>query len=149
MTRCQHLPSDSDTLSNSESVTSREIDVFLSAESGYDVTFDYYAWILLLQVVEWIIPWRMAVTIPAGDTTGAITMLITDDGTEEANESVKIYFDNPANANTGAIDTTVFVIIDNDGKGIDGPGGVGNFSGEIDTAGSIPIFQMNLEDKMW
>jgi hypothetical protein len=56
---------------------------------------------------------------------------IFNDNVEEPNEDIEITLSNPINATLGANSTFTYTIIDDDGLGWKGPGGIGNISTQV------------------
>ncbi|MCD6366177.1 MAG: T9SS type A sorting domain-containing protein, partial [Bacteroidales bacterium] len=71
------------------------------------------------------------ITIPAGSTTANITATITNDNTEELNETIILTLSSPVDATLGTNITHTYTIIDDDEFGDTGPGGVGKNDNNI------------------
>lgn len=67
-----------------------------------------------------------AIVITAGNTSGTISLPISDDTVEELNETIIITLSAPVNSTLGTDIVFTYTIIDNDLYGCDGPGGVGD-----------------------
>ena len=118
----------SSTVSGAESFQTVNLLVELSSLSGLDVEVDYdvtggsatsgfdYTFI------------SGTLTIPAGESSGTIQFSVTDDTDEEATETVEVSLSNPDQAILGGITTVSYSILDDDGLGYEGPGGVANFN---------------------
>ena len=100
----------------SESVSSKEIPVYLSAATGSDVTAAYAVTGTATGSGTDFTLANGILTIPAGETTGTITIAdIIDDNIDEANETIIVTLeDNPTNALLGDGDVYIYTIIDND-----------------------------------
>ncbi|MEL6558025.1 MAG: Calx-beta domain-containing protein [Bacteroidota bacterium] len=73
-----------------------------------------------------------SIVIPAGTVTDSLRVTIIDDGLEEVpDETVDFTLSDPSpNATIGTNATVTYTILDNDGAGFRGPGGVGNLSAQ-------------------
>ena len=138
-----------DTLTGKESVSPAQLKVQISSVTGQDVSVDYTV-ITDSSTAEGnskdFTLSNGTLTIQAGDTIASINMNIFNDGSVESNETVFVRISNPQNAEMGATDTLVYIIIDDDGTGFIGPGGIGNFEDQID-AWLTTDFTDNLNDK--
>ena len=101
--------------SRTESVSSTDLTVDLSAVSGQDITVDY---VVTGTATGSGTDYTLAngtLTIDAGATSGTITIDgIIDDLIDEANETVVVTLSNPSNATLGADNVHTYTITDND-----------------------------------
>ncbi len=126
---------DLDSSEGFESVSPALLTVRLSSVSGKTVTVDFddtglgdaigggsdYS---LTNGVLTFLPGQDSLTIP---------ITVFDDLSEELDKTVIIGLSNSSNATIdAALDTIVYTIVDDDGLGIIGPGGVGNFDDQVD-----------------
>ena len=70
-------------------------------------------------------------TISAGETTDTILVTVYEDATEEPNETFTFTLSGFANSTAGTDTVITYTILDNDGLGWVGPGGVGNLSDQM------------------
>jgi hypothetical protein len=114
--------------SGAESFQTVSINFELSEVSGKAVSFDYgVSGGTASPGIDFsIVPAR--VTIPAGSIQRSARFSIIDDVTEEASETVEISISGLSNATAGAIDMHTYTVLDDDGLGWTGPGGVANTS---------------------
>jgi hypothetical protein len=121
----------STTSSGSESVSTVNIEVNLSAVNGTDtdVTFSISGSSTATgSGTDYSVSSSSPVTITAGNLTTNITLSVTNDGTEEIDETIIVTIDGVTNATTGANLTHTYTILDEDGLGSTGSGGVGDAS---------------------
>ncbi|MCG8697763.1 MAG: hypothetical protein MI922_06890, partial [Bacteroidales bacterium] len=120
------------TASGAESYSPIQIDINLSAISGKDVQIDHTitGGSAIPGGVDFLLS-DATITIPAGEDSVVVLLDIFNDIVEENNEDIEITLSNPVNATMGAISVFTHTIIDDDGMGWDGPGGVGNFDNQI------------------
>lgn len=111
--------------SGSESVSPITINIELSAESEANISVDFtLSGTATGGGVDYFLE-NGTITIPAGDLTASLSLIIIDDIIEELSETVIITLSNPTVANLGTNTTYTYTIIDNDNVGALGPGGVG------------------------
>lgn len=125
----------SSTKSGSESFQTVELGIELSSVSGKDITLPYSVGVGgdATQDVDFQLL-GSSIVIPAGSTTDSLQIIVIDDGQLEVpDETLVIQLDAPAvdEAALGANTSLTYTILDNDGAGIDGPGGVGNIDDQI------------------
>ncbi|HAP61238.1 MAG TPA: hypothetical protein DCR93_17660, partial [Cytophagales bacterium] len=116
-----------------ESFQSIDLPLSLSAPSGRDITVSYgvTGGSATGSGVDFALS-GSEITIPAGETEGNIRVTVIDDGEEESVETIVFTLGNtPVNAFLGANNTLTYNILDNDGLGALGPGGVGNLTSQI------------------
>jgi hypothetical protein len=105
------------TAMQNEATTNVTIDVALSTPSGRTVTVPYTinASTTASNPADYtsIAP-AGEVTIAAGQTTGTITITLVDDFLDEANETITLDLDSPANATLAAPSSYTLTIVDND-----------------------------------
>ena len=98
-----------------ESVSSKDLTVDISATSGKDITVDYTVTGTATGSGTDYTLANGTLTIPAGNTTGTITIAsIVDDALDEANETVIVTLSNPSNASLGSDDAHTYTISDDD-----------------------------------
>ncbi len=98
-----------------ESVSSKDLTVDISATSGKDITVDYTVTGTATGSGTDYTLANGTLTIPAGNTTGTITIAgIVDDALDEANETVIVTLSNPSNASLGSDDAHTYTITDDD-----------------------------------
>lgn len=118
------------TLSTSEGSTPANVVVLLSAVSGLDATVGYEVVLGNTTATGGGIDYTLdngTLTIPAGNTSGTISILIADDAELEVDEQIRIQLlndGNLSNATLGSQSTLDILINDNDATGFNGPGGV-------------------------
>jgi hypothetical protein len=116
--------------SGSESYTPLQVIIDLNAPSGRDISIDYTT--IDSTALGGGLDYEMSngetrtAVIPAGTDSFAISLDIVNDASKEVPEKMKVYIDNPDYATIGAQDTFAYTILDDDGLGYIGPGGVGN-----------------------
>jgi hypothetical protein len=118
--------------SGSESFQTVELAVILSSVSGKDITVPYAITggdatpDIDLQLIG------SDFMIPAGTISDSLELIVIDDAIlESPDETFDITIGPADNAGNGANLTLTYTILDNDGAGIDGPGGIGNLDGQI------------------
>ena len=98
-----------------ESVSSKALTVDLSVASGQDVTVDYTVTGTATGSGTDFTLANGTLTIPAGNTSGTITIAgIIDDALDEVDETVIVTLSNPSNATLGSDDAHTYTITDND-----------------------------------
>ncbi|MBV6646352.1 MAG: hypothetical protein KI790_12935, partial [Cyclobacteriaceae bacterium] len=120
----------STTQSGDESFQTVNLAVELSTVSGKDVTLSYGA-IGGTATVNNDYQFNNTTTvIPAGSTTSNFQFTVINDALNEVpDETIIFQLNDPSpNASLGANDSTTYAILDNDGAGYEGPGGVGNLT---------------------
>lgn len=116
--------------STSEGSTPANVVVELSAVSGLDATVGYEVVTGNTTATGAGTDYSLAagtLTIPAGNTTGIISVVIVDDSELEVDEQIQIRLlndGNLVNATLGSQSTLDILINDNDASGFNGPGGV-------------------------
>ena len=101
--------------SGAESVSSKNLTVDVSAASAKDITVDYTVTGTATGSGTDYTLANGTLTIPAGSTSGTITIAsIVDDALDEANETVIVTLSNPSNASLGSDDAHTYTITDND-----------------------------------
>ncbi|PSQ96058.1 MAG: hypothetical protein BRD55_08420 [Bacteroidetes bacterium SW_9_63_38] len=90
---------------------------------------------------DYTFPVSSTITIPAGNTSGTFTIPVNDDTQKETNETIDVGITSATGANLGSNPSATHEIIDNDGIGSMGPGGVGGaqtlaFWGKADGLGA-------------
>ena len=119
-----------DTLTGAESYSPAGFEVILSAVSGRDITVDYTT--SDITAIGGGIDYEMAdgetrtLTIPAGTDTTYIYVDVVNDLVDEPTKMFRVHLDNPSFASIGSKDTAYYNIIDDDGLGYTGPGGIGS-----------------------
>ena len=89
--------------------------VDISATSGKDITVDYTVTGTATGSGTDYTLANGTLTIPAGNTSGTITIAsIVDDALDEANETVIVTLSNPSNASLGSDDAHTYTINDDD-----------------------------------
>ena len=120
--------------SGAESFQTVDLAVELSAASGKDITLSFTApgaGTATGGGTDFSIPTNTLV-IPAGAVSDSIRYTVIDDAIEELNETIEFTLtDPPTNATLGTNQVLTYTILDNDGLGADGPGGVGNLNSQI------------------
>ena len=103
------------TSNGAESTSSKAVTVDLSAASGQDVTVDYTLTGTATGSGTDFTLANGTLTIPAGNTSGTITIAgIVDDALDEVDETVIVTLSNPSNATLGSDDAHTYTITDND-----------------------------------
>lgn len=72
-----------------------------------------------------------SLTIPAGDTSAVVALTIFSDNDEESNETFSFEIINQTGAVLGTNTKVDYTILDDDGLGYYGPGGIGNLDDQI------------------
>jgi hypothetical protein len=116
----------SDSIPQSESVTSYDLQIVLSSASGYNITADYTVSGNAIYGTDHNLA-SGSISIPAGNTTATITLPIINDDIEESMDTVIITLSNVTNGSLGTKPTVNYYIL-NDDYGYTGPGGVGSSS---------------------
>ncbi|NJM14234.1 MAG: hypothetical protein HC896_01590 [Bacteroidales bacterium] len=133
-----------DSLSGSESFTPVQLYVLLSGISGQNASVDYAVTGGDAIVNNDYQLTAGTLTIPAGVDTTFILLSILNDIGDENNETIEITLRNPVNLTLGADTVITYTIIDDDGAGWEGPGGIGNFNSQIaawlNTADAYPLY---------
>ncbi len=111
--------------SGAESVSSKNVEVKLSAASSKDVTVSFATSGTASSGTDYSISTSSPITIAAGNTTNNISLSITNDLLQEDNETVILTLSAPTNATLGANNPYTYTINDDDVIAPDGPGGVG------------------------
>ena len=111
--------------SGSESVSSKNIEVKLSAVSARDISVSFSVSGTASEGVDYSISTSSPITFAAGSTTKNISVSIVNDNGQEIDETLILTLSGPSNASLGANTTYTYTIIDNDIVGFVGPGGVG------------------------
>ncbi|MCP4128752.1 MAG: hypothetical protein GY753_17075, partial [Gammaproteobacteria bacterium] len=106
----------STTGSGDETSSSLTLQVNLSAVSGLAASVDYAVTGTATSGSDYT-PASGTVTIPAGSTSGTISITIIDDALEEDDESLNITISNPVNASLGLYTNYNYTIVENDRKG--------------------------------
>jgi hypothetical protein len=79
-----------------------DVTVTLSAVSGRDVTVEFNINVLsTADSTDYTVLTASPVTIPAGNTSAAITISLVNDGTTEVAETIVLDLNNPTNASLG------------------------------------------------
>lgn len=119
-------------LSGSESFQTIDLPISLSAASGKDISVNYAVTggTATGGGVDFSLS-GSSLTIPAGETESFLRFTVIDDGTEEGVESVVFTLSGPTNATLGGNTGLTYNILDNDGLGPLGPGGVGNLTSQV------------------
>ncbi|MCK4465768.1 MAG: HYR domain-containing protein, partial [Bacteroidales bacterium] len=114
----------SSTSSGAESFQTVDLAVELSAPSGKDINVDYdvTGGSATSGVDYSFTPGTL--TIPAGSTTDSIRFTVVDDAVEEPTEDVVVTLSNPVNVTLGGNTSNFYSILDDDGLGWTGPGGI-------------------------
>ncbi|MFH1253067.1 MAG: Calx-beta domain-containing protein [Candidatus Uhrbacteria bacterium] len=96
-----------------ESAGTMTVTAQLSAASGLDITVPFTLSGTAIENIDYSIT-ATPITITAGNTTADITITITDDALDEANETVILTMGSPTNATQGATTVHTATINDND-----------------------------------
>lgn len=116
--------------STSEGSTPANVAVQLSTVSGLDAVVGYEVVLGSTTATGGGTDYLLSngvLTIPAGNTTGTISVIIVDDSELEVDEQIRIRLlndGNLSNATLGSQNTLDILINDNDASGFNGPGGV-------------------------
>ena len=103
--------------SGDESVSAKAITVDLSGPSSEIITVDYAVTGTATGTGTDYTLLNGTLSIPAGDTTGTITIAnIVDDTTDESDETVIVTLSSPNNAALGSDDVHTYTIVDNDNQ---------------------------------
>jgi hypothetical protein len=123
------------TMSAMESISPVQFVVNLSGPSSFDVSFDYATsdGTATSGIGNDYEASSGTITIPAGETSDTFNVTIYDDVAEEVNETFTVTLSNFVNGTAGTFTTITHSIMDNDGLGWEGPGGVGNFTNQVDS----------------
>lgn len=118
--------------SGAESYSPVQLELTLSTVSGIDIQVDHIITgdTATGSGVDFTLN-DGTVTIPAGEDSLVLLLDIFNDNEEEPNEDIEITLRNEVNAAIGHDSIFTHTIIDDDGLGWDGPGGVGNFINQI------------------
>ncbi|MEM9325988.1 MAG: Calx-beta domain-containing protein [Bacteroidota bacterium] len=119
------------TRSGAESAQTVDLAVELSGPSGKDITLPFSAVDLTATENADYQMTSSSVTILAGNTTDSIQFIVINDGLTEANEQLRIDLGTPTNASLGGNGAMTYTILDDDGLGFEGLGGVGNLDEQI------------------
>jgi hypothetical protein len=122
----------STTQSGDESFQTVNLAVELDAVSGKDITLAFGATGgTATENTDFQLS-ATSILIPAGSVTDSLTFTVIDDAIEEVpNETIEFTLtDPPTNATLGANSVLTYTILDNDGAGFEGPGGVGNLNAQ-------------------
>jgi len=121
------------TLSGLESISPVQFIVSLSFAVPVDVSFDYTTadGTAINGIGNDYETASGNTTISAGETTDTILVTVYEDATEEPNETFTLTLSGFANSTGGADTVVTYTILDNDGLGWVGPGGVGNLSDQM------------------
>ncbi len=119
------------TLSGMESYSPINLSLSLSHASPYDLDVDFTSDEGTADATDFSFN-DTTLTIPAGTTTATVPLEIVNDSDEESSETLEIIMSTPANCVIGSVDTLEYTIIDDDGLGWSGPGGVGSFNNQVD-----------------
>ena len=111
--------------SGSETVSSKTIEVKISAVSTKNVSVSFAATGTATSGTDYSIGTSSPITITAGNTTADISLTITDDVLQESNETVILTLSAPTNATVGGNNPYTYTILDDETMGYVGPGGVG------------------------
>ena len=111
-----------------ESVSSKNIEVKISAVSSKDISVSFAASGTATSGTDYDINTSSPITITAGNTTKNISLSITDENAPENDETVILTLSGPTNATLGTNKQYTYTITDDDKMGYDGPGGVGESS---------------------
>ncbi|MDC3012198.1 Ig-like domain-containing protein [SAR86 cluster bacterium] len=103
--------------SGDESVSAKAITVDLSGPSSEIITVDFAVTGTATGTGTDYTLLNGTLSIPAGDTTGTITIAnIVDDTTDESDETVIVTLSSPNNASLGSDDVHTYTIVDNDNQ---------------------------------
>ena len=103
--------------SGDESVSAKAITVDLSGPSSEIITVDFAVTGTATGTGTDYTLLNGTLSIPAGDTTGTITIAnIVDDTTDESDETVIVTLSSPNNATLGSDDVHTYTIVDNDNQ---------------------------------
>lgn len=118
--------------SGDESFQTVELAIELSGPSGKDIPISFTSTGGTATVDDDFQIGISSIIIPAGQVTDSLRVTIIDDALEEVpDETVDFTLSDPgANATLGANSSITYTILDNDGAGFRGPGGVGNLSAQ-------------------
>lgn len=114
--------------SGSEETSPLVLTAQLSAVSGKDVTVNYGAGAGTATLgSDFTLP-GSSIFIPAGSSSATINVNIIDDNTEEPAETIIINLTGATNATVTNPSTYTYTILESDGIGTGGPGGVGDMT---------------------
>ena len=118
--------------SGAESAQTVDLAVELSTASGKDIVVPFSSTDLTATVNDdYQLP-TSSITILAGNSTDSIQFVVLNDGLTEASEQLQINIGTPTNATiTPGQGTATYTILDDDGLGFRGPGGVGNLDEQV------------------
>ena len=117
--------------SGAESAQTVDLAIELSQASGKDIVVPFSSTDISTTLnADYQLP-SSAVTIFAGNTTDSIQFVVLNDGQFEANEQLSINIGSPTNATIGANPSLTYTILDDDGLGFRGPGGIGNLDEQV------------------
>ncbi len=119
------------TRSGAESAQTVDLAIQLSEASGKDIVVPFSSSDITATLnTDFQLP-SSSVTILAGNTTDSVQFLVLNDALTEANEQLSIDLGAPTNASLGATSSLTYSILDDDGLGFRGPGGIGNLDEQI------------------
>ena len=114
-----------------ESAQTVDLAIELSQASGKDIVVPFSSTDISTTVnADYQLP-SSSVTIFAGNTTDSIQFVVLNDGQPESNEQLSINIGTPTNAAVGATSALTYTILDDDGLGFRGPGGIGNLDEQV------------------
>ncbi len=117
--------------SGAESAQTVDLAITLSQASGKDIIVPFNATeVSATNNVDYQLP-TSSVTIFAGNITDSIQFVVLNDGLTEANEQLSVNLGTPTNASVGATGSLNYTILDDDGLGFRGPGGIGNLDEQV------------------